>query len=194
MTVLPIVTYPAKVLSRPARTIKPGDIDLHDLYGRMVEAMRVHVGVGLAAPQVDMGIRFVVAENTETGIKRGFANPRIIEYGSEKQIGPEGCLSFPGVYGRVVRSTRIRIRYQDLDFNNHEEEIEGFFARVLQHEIDHLNGVLLIDRADDGLHEYNEEEDEDAIEEGDADFEPITAENEPAAEHVSTPHPGGEAG
>jgi peptide deformylase len=162
---LTIVTYPAKVLSRPARRVKAGDVDLRQLFQDMCDAMTDYVGVGLAAPQVDLSIRFIVVEDRETGLRRGFANPQIIESSSEQQIGPEGCLSFPGLWGEVIRHTRITVRYQDLDFVEHEEEFEGYFARVLQHEIDHLNGVLLVDRAEDGLHEAvseDEEDDEDA--------------------------------
>lgn len=157
---LTIITYPAKVLSRPARRLRPGDADLRQLFRDMCDAMTEYVGVGLAAPQVDLSIRFIVVEDRETGERFPFVNPQIVESSSEQQIGPEGCLSFPGLWGEVVRHTRITVRYQDLDFVEHEEEFEGFFARVLQHEIDHLNGVLLIDRAEDGLHEAVSEDDD----------------------------------
>ena len=162
---LTIVTYPAKVLSRPARRIQPGELDLHQLFRDMCDAMTDYVGVGLAAPQVDLSIRFIVVEDRETGERFAFANPQIIESSSEQQIGPEGCLSFPGLWGEVIRHARVTVRYQDPDFVEHEEQFEGFFARVLQHEIDHLNGVLLVDRAEDGLHEAvseDEDDDEDA--------------------------------
>lgn len=164
MMSLKIVTYPDKILSRPARRINPGELDLHELFARMVVAMREYVGVGLAAPQVGLGIRFIVAEERETGEKRPYVNPQIIEFSRDKDVGPEGCLSFPGLYGDVVRAKSIKVRFQDLDFNTHEEEFCGFYARVLQHEIDHLNGVLLIDRAEDGLYEIAEGE-EDAEDE-----------------------------
>jgi peptide deformylase len=126
----------------------------------MVEAMQTFVGVGLAAPQVGKSIRFMIAENKETGEIRPYVNPQIVEFSSDKDVGPEGCLSFPGLYGDVVRSKSITVRYQDLDFNTIEEEASGFYARVLQHEIDHLNGVLLIDRAVDGLYELKPEDEE----------------------------------
>ena len=182
MAVLPIVTYPAKVLSKPARALKPGDIDTHAFFEKMVEAMETYVGVGLAAPQVGEGIRFIVAEDTRSGIKSAYINPRITASSAEKEIGPEGCLSFPGVWGRVVRSVKIRIKYQDLDFVEHEDEYEGFYARVLQHEVDHLNGVLLNMRAEDGLHEVREDEDgeeyiDDDGEEIEDGYEPIEGED-----------------
>ncbi|MBN2081321.1 peptide deformylase [bacterium] len=163
---LEIVTYPAKVLSRPARRIQPGEFDLQQLFADMQEAMRVYVGVGLAAPQIGQGIRFLVAEDRRTGEKRAYVNPQIIEFSNEQEIGPEGCLSFPGLVGDIPRAKRIKIRYQDLDFNTIEEEESGFYARVLQHEVDHLNGVLLIDRAIDGLYEVVEDDAESAEDAG----------------------------
>lgn len=160
---LTIVTYPAKVLSRPARRLRPGELDLKQLFRDMCDAMTEYVGAGLAAPQVSRSIRFIVVEDRETGERHAFVNPQIIESSAEQQIGPEGCLSFPGLWGEVVRHARIRVRFQDLDFVEHEQEFDGFFARVLQHEIDHLNGVLLVDRAEDGLHEVvSEDEDEES--------------------------------
>jgi len=143
-------------------------MDLKQLFREMCDAMTEYVGVGLAAPQVDLGIRFIVVEDRETGERFPFVNPQIVESSGERQIGPEGCLSFPGLWGEVMRHERVMVRYQDLDFVEHEEEFEGFFARVLQHEIDHLNGVLLIDRAEDGLHEAVSE-DEAADEEAGED-------------------------
>jgi len=155
---LEIVTYPAKVLSRPARRIKPGEYDLQQLYKDRQEAMTVYVGIGLAAPQIGKGIRFIVAEDRRTGERRPYVNPQIVEFSNDQEIGPEGCLSFPGLVGDIPRAKQIKIRYQDLDFNTIEEEESGFYARVLQHEVDHLNGVLLIDRAIDGLYEVVEDE------------------------------------
>jgi peptide deformylase len=164
---LNIVLYPARVLSRAARRVNPGDLELNQLFEEMVEAMQTFVGVGLAAPQVGKSIRFMIAENRATGEIRPYVNPQIVEFSSDKDVGPEGCLSFPGLVGDVVRSKSITVRYQDLDFNTIEEEASGFYARVLQHEIDHLNGVLLIDRAVDGLYEVRpEDENEDGEGEG----------------------------
>ncbi len=164
---LTIETYPAKVLSKPARRIRQGDgIDLHELREQMAEALREYVGVGLAAPQVGKSIRFILAEDTRTGEIRDFVNPQITQMSQECDVGAEGCLSFPGLVGDVVRAKGIRVHYQDKEFNDHEEEFTGFYARVLQHEIDHLNGVLLIDRAEDGLRDAVPEVEEEA---GDGD-------------------------
>jgi peptide deformylase len=165
---LKIVTYPAKVLSRPARRITPQDgVDLHGLFERMKVAMRDHDGIGLAAPQVGLSIRFAVAHDSKGGKTYGLVNPQIEWFSADKKVGVEGCLSFPGVYGDVERSLSIRVRWQDTDFVEHEDEFEGHFARVVQHEIDHLNGVLILDRAIDGLWEPaapGEETEDDADE------------------------------
>jgi peptide deformylase len=148
---LTVVKYPAKVLSKPARRIKPGSMDLRTFERDMIETMKEEDGIGLAAPQVGEGVRFLVAHDSKAGVTRSFVNPQITWAGDEEQIGTEGCLSFPGLLGEVWRFTTIRVKYQDLDFNTHEEEFEGFYARVLQHEIDHLNGVLLNERAEGEL-------------------------------------------
>ncbi len=169
---LSVVKYPAKVLTKPARRITPKDsLNLPQLEAQMIEAMKEYDGIGLAAPQVNLSIRFIVAHNTREGRTRSFINPQITWMSDEEELGIEGCLSFPGVIGDVWRATGIRVKYQDLDFNTHEEDFEGYYARVLQHEIDHLNGVLLNERAEHGLRvpgegEEDEAEDDAADDEG----------------------------
>jgi len=102
---------------------------------------------------VGLGIRFAVAHDSKGGKTYGLVNPTVEWFSVEKKVGVEGCLSFPGVYGDVERSLAIHVRWQDVDFVEHEGDFDGHFARVLQHEIDHLNGVLILDRAIDGLWE-----------------------------------------
>lgn len=150
---LKIVTYPNKVLSRPGRRLSPGDVDLHDLFERMKVVMRDEEGIGLAAPQVGLSIRFAIAHDSRGARTLALVNPQIMQYSAEKKVGVEGCLSFPGVYGDIERSLKVRVKWKDLDWVEHEEEFEDHFARVLQHEIDHVNGVLMLDRAIDGLWE-----------------------------------------
>lgn len=153
-----IVKYPAAVLLRPARRIGPNDgHDLQQLFADMVETMNANHGVGLAAPQVGIGLRFIVAHNIAEQKDYGLANPQIIAVGQGTEVRSEGCLSFPDVYGDVERALSVTVRYQDLEWKQVELTAEGHFARVLQHEIDHLNGVLLIDRALDGLYTIEEE-------------------------------------
>jgi peptide deformylase len=165
-----IVMYPAAVLVRPARRIGRKDgLDLHELCASMLEAMHLSHGVGLAAPQVGLSLRFIVAHNIAAQEDRGFANPQIVRLSRETDCRSEGCLSFPELYGDVERAKTVTVRYQDLDWHTHQETFEGHFARVLQHEIDHLNGVLLIDRAEDGLYRWEEvEETQDGEEQADS--------------------------
>jgi len=162
-----IVTYPASVLSRPARRIERKDgLDLPEIAAQMIETMELNHGVGLAAPQVGLGIRLLIAHSLETKETRPFVNPQILSSSRELEIRSEGCLSFPELYGDVERAKSIVLRYQDLELKQHEETLNGHFARVLQHEIDHLNGVLIVDRAIDGLYRYEEEEEQPAEAEG----------------------------
>jgi peptide deformylase len=170
-----VVKYPAEVLSRAARRIKPGEVDLHALYADMQETMEASHGVGLAAPQVGLGIRFIVAHSIAEKVTLGLANPQIVEFSRETDVCSEGCLSFPDMYGEIERAKAIRVRYQDLDFQMHEENYEGHFARVLQHEIDHLNGVLIIDRAIDGLFSSEDEEEEADLQGHEADAAAVGA-------------------
>jgi peptide deformylase len=175
---LKIVTVPAKVLSRPGRRITPRDeMDLADLYERMKVCMRDNDGIGLAAPQVGLGIRFAIAHDSRNAKTYALVNPQITWMSPEKKVGIEGCLSIPGVNGDIERSLSCTVRWEDIEFVEHEDTFEGHFARVLQHEIDHLNGVLISDRAIDGMWEpakegEETEEDEDEEQHGEAEGGP----------------------
>lgn len=103
-------------------------------------------GVGLAAPQVGISMRFFGMDDG-TGFKM-IVNPEILEKSEEKEIGEEGCLSVPGVFANIQRHRWIRVRYQDEHGVYHEELLEGYAARIFQHEYDHLDGVLFIDHLD----------------------------------------------
>ncbi|MCX7654409.1 MAG: peptide deformylase [Fervidobacterium sp.] len=103
-------------------------------------------GVGLAAPQVGISMRFFGMDDG-TGFKM-IVNPEILEKSEEKEIGEEGCLSVPGVFANIQRHRWIRVRYQDEHGVYHEELLEGYTARIFQHEYDHLDGVLFIDHLD----------------------------------------------
>lgn len=183
-----IVKYPAAVLMRPARRIGPHDgHDLHQLFADMIETMNANHGVGLAAPQVGLGLRFIVAHNIEDGKDYGLANPQIVQFFGGVEVRSEGCLSFPELYGDVERSLQVKVRFQDLDWVQREETYSAHFARVLQHEIDHLNGVLLIDRAIGEMYTYEEDEEgEEGADEGDADEEPGAAGGDEAAGETDT--------
>jgi peptide deformylase len=152
------------VLTRTARRVAEGE-DLRELFGRMAETMHER-GVGLAAPQVGKSVRFFIAMDPESHEIRAYVNPQITWMSPEKKTAAEGCLSIPGAHAFVERSLGVRVKFQDLDFAEHDESFEGWYARILQHEFDHLNGVLISDRAVDGMHpDQDEDTDEVADEE-----------------------------
>jgi peptide deformylase len=137
-----------------ASEIGPDYPGLDELIANMFETMYTSEGVGLAAPQVNQGIRLFIIdaapyaeEHSELeGFKKVFINPRIVEYSGEEVAFNEGCLSIPQIREDVMRPPRIRIKYQDRDFNSYEEEYEGIPARIIQHEYDHLEARLFVDR------------------------------------------------
>lgn len=149
MAILNVRIYPDPVLSeksKPLGAISKKDIGLID---NMIETMYSEDGVGLAAPQVGVSKRIiVVSPNAERRAECVYINPEIIESSREQEVDVEGCLSLPGISCEVFRARRIKLKALDLNGKERIEEALGFRARVIQHEIDHLNGVLLIDRLD----------------------------------------------
>jgi peptide deformylase len=157
MTLRKIVTLPEPVLRRKARAVTRFDKNLQVLIDDMVETMRDAPGVGLAAPQIGLSERLIVIEyyereedeENEDAPKKVWAvlNPEIIKASEEKLMGVEGCLSIPGLVGEVERHAAIQVK----GLNRHGKPLkikaEGWLARIFQHEIDHLNGVLFTDRA-----------------------------------------------
>lgn len=152
---LPIYTYGLSVLNKETEPVTPDYPELKELIAEMYETMQKSDGVGLAAPQIGRSIRMAVigldALKDEVpeyaGLLRCYINPEILEYDeTEMDTMEEGCLSIPGISEPVKRPTRIYVKYQDTDFNWHEEWVDGFLARVMQHEFDHLDGILFTDR------------------------------------------------
>ena len=151
--ILPIYTYGTAVLRKVAEPITKDYPQLKELIQNMFETMYHADGVGLAAPQVGLPIRVIVIDlvafkedDPELGsFKIAMINPTMLEFGDEMVTLEEGCLSIPGIHETVSRSERIKIKYFDADFNEYIEEFDGFKARVIQHEYDHLQGVLFID-------------------------------------------------
>lgn len=141
MAILPIVLFPDKILEQKCAKVTSFDKNLAKLLNNMHETMLEADGVGLAAPQVGVKKQIAVVDigNDEEIIE--IINPEILEASGE-QTDPEGCLSFPGVYGEVTRPYKVKIRAQDRRGRTYELEAEDFLARAIQHEIDHLNGVL----------------------------------------------------
>ncbi len=120
--------------------------EMRELLAHMEQAMIHDDGVGIAAPQVGVFKRVILIAEKD-GIVPYF-NPEILSASWKKNVDVEGCLSVPGVFGTVRRSDRVRVRYTDSKGLQHEEEARDFRARVFQHEVDHLNGVLFIDKVE----------------------------------------------
>ncbi len=148
--IYPIVLYGDPVLKKPGQEIEPDSIDIKQLSEDMFETMYQASGVGLAAPQIGKSLRMFVIdsgpmEDDETGIKRVFVNPEIIEETGKEWSFEEGCLSIPGIRADVYRNEKITIRYFDENWEEHEETFAGLPARVILHEYDHIEGVLFTD-------------------------------------------------
>ncbi len=151
--IYPIVLFGDPVLKRKAQTIEKGALDLDQLVADMFETMDAANGVGLAAPQIGMSIRLFVVDtepmveddDEEVGVRRAFINPEILDESGEEWKFEEGCLSIPGIREDVARFDTIKIRYQDQEWNEQVEEIDGILARVIQHEYDHIEGILFTD-------------------------------------------------
>ena len=149
--ILSIRTYGDPVLRRQSRPIPEITPAIRELVDNMFETMYAAEGIGLAAPQVGESLRLFVIDlgvmdEEPTHRPQVFVNPTILEYGPEKDSYEEGCLSLPTIREDVIRPTSIKLSYETLEGEKIEEEISGFPARVIQHEYDHLQGVLFIDR------------------------------------------------
>ena len=153
--ILPIYIYGQPVLRKESAYIEKDYPNLKELLANMFETMEEANGVGLAAPQIGLNIRVVVIDldvlsedfPEYKGFKKGFINPHIIEYDeTNTESLEEGCLSLPGIQEKVTRPTRIHVQYLDEDLNEHDEWVEGYLARVMQHEFDHLDAKMFIDR------------------------------------------------
>lgn len=156
--ILPITAYGTPVLKRKAEPITEDYPKLAELIDSMFETMYDANGVGLAAPQVGLSIRiFVVdaspfSEDEEednshlAGFKKVFINPEIIDEEGELWSFEEGCLSIPGIREAVERQEQVTLTYFDESFKKHSETFDGYAARIIQHEYDHLEGVLFTDK------------------------------------------------
>ena len=144
---LKIAKYPEPILRKTAKPISDFNAALKKLAADMAEAMYHDDGIGLAAPQISQSLRVVVL-GLGKGEYKSYVNPEITFFSKEKISSDEGCLSLPKIFGTVIRSKKIHIKYYDLDGQIKKEKIKGLGAIVLQHEVDHLNGILFIDRAE----------------------------------------------
>lgn len=151
MKILPIYTYGFEVLRKKTKKVTKIDDKFIELVSSMFNTMHKASGIGLAAPQIGSDMALTVIDISRTEEKKKLKtepltliNPVIKDFHGEITL-EEGCLSIPYVRGDVTRPETIYVEYQDLDLNKHYIELKGFIARVAQHEIDHLNGVLFID-------------------------------------------------
>ena len=156
MGVLDIRVEGDPVLRQRAKRVRRVDGQVRALIADMFETMHAANGVGLAAPQVGISLRVVVVEippdmedEPAAGVKLAFINPEIIRARGE-EVGEEGCLSIPGFVGMVRRAAEVTVRGLDAEGNPCQVKGKGLLARALQHEIDHLDGVLFIDRVEPG--------------------------------------------
>ncbi len=175
MAILDIVTFPDPFLRLKAKAVKKFDKDLQDLIDNMFETMRNEPGVGLAAPQIGQSLRLVVVEYAEEPEEEDapapkpkryvLVNPEIVERSEEMVEGMEGCLSVPGLMGKVNRHEAVTVKAQTRHGKPQKVKAQGWMARIIQHEMDHLDGVLYIDRASEIYEPVSDEDDQDETQE-----------------------------
>ena len=152
--VLPVIAYGHPVLKKVGKEINKDYENLNTLLGNMWETMYHAKGVGLAAPQIGLSIRLFIVDTLQVdkddtpivGIKKVFINPEIIEEDGDFWAYEEGCLSIPNINGDVERQKNVKIRYFDEEFKEQIEAYDGMNARVIQHEYDHLEGILFVEK------------------------------------------------
>ena len=155
MAILNIVTFPEPSLRLKAKQVTKFDTELQTLVDNMFETLRAAPGVGLAAPQIGESLRLVVVEYTEDEDENAkpkkyvLVNPEIIKRSEEMVTDVEGCLSLPGLAGRVERHQAVTVKAKNRFGKPLKIEAQDWLARIFQHEIDHLDGVLYIDRAEE---------------------------------------------
>ncbi|MEI6574754.1 MAG: peptide deformylase [Bacteroidota bacterium] len=151
--ILPVVAYGNPVLKKKAVEIDSNYPDLQKLIADMFDTMYTAAGVGLAAPQVGHSIRLFVIDATPfaeddpkaDGFRKVFINAEIVERSGEETMFEEGCLSFPGIHEEIFRPSTIRIKYFDEKFQAYDEVYDHLIARIIQHEYDHIEGILMTD-------------------------------------------------
>ncbi|MBB4230478.1 peptide deformylase [Rhizobium mongolense] len=148
MTIKPLIILPDPVLRQVSKPIERVDADLKRLADDMLETMYDAPGIGLAAIQVGVPRRILVIDVSREGEEKQpqvFINPKIVRSSDERSVYEEGCLSIPDYYAEVERPATVSVEYLDRDGKEQTVEADGLLATCLQHEIDHLNGVLFID-------------------------------------------------
>ncbi len=144
---LPVVLYPDPVLRQKAKPVKAVDASIRQLVEDMFETMRAEEGAGLAAPQVGVALRVFVTGAPDRGVPfKAYINPEIVDMQGDLEVAEEGCLSLPEIRGGVRRPVQCTIRALDVDGKEFTETSAEFAARVWQHEYDHLDGILIVDK------------------------------------------------
>lgn len=149
--IYPIVAYGHPVLKKLAKDIDKDEVDVQELTNDMFETMHHAQGIGLAAPQIGKSVRMFIAdasplEDEEIGDwKQVFINPTILEENGNEWAFEEGCLSIPNIREDVVRPEKLKIHFFDENWEEHTEEFDGMQARIIQHEYDHIEGILFTD-------------------------------------------------
>jgi peptide deformylase len=148
MTIRPLIFLPEPILKAPSRKLERVDAEIRKLAFDMLETMYDAPGIGLAAVQIGEPVRMLVidlAKDPEPKAPQVFINPEVVWSSDERNVYEEGCLSIPDYYADVERPASVKVRHIDIDGKEREITAEGLFATCLQHEIDHLNGILFID-------------------------------------------------
>lgn len=151
--ILPVMLYGSPILRQFSYDVHQEDLP-EEVSKNMFDTLKKEKGIGLAGPQIGLLKRIFILDTTPLTeddplikkVEQVFINPQILDANDEQVIYNEGCLSIPGIYKDLYRPAKIRVRYQDLSFNIIEEELEGMPARIFQHEYDHLEGILFIDK------------------------------------------------
>ncbi|MEP7453172.1 peptide deformylase [Phyllobacterium sp. SB3] len=148
MSIKPLVILPDPLLRQVSKPVESFDADLRKFSTDMLETMYDAPGIGLAAIQIGAPVRMLVidlAKEDEPKAPQVYINPQVLWSSDERNVYEEGCLSIPDYYAEVERPKQVRVSYVDIDGKAHEVDADGLLATCLQHEIDHLNGVLFID-------------------------------------------------
>lgn len=153
-----IVYYPDPVLLRKADALEKVPDNLEEIVEGMRHVMKIERGIGLAAPQVGLSLRILLANPTgKLEDELVMINPEIVRYHGKKVWAEEGCLSFPNIWGEVLRYSHVDVEYLNAKFEKQTLAAENLMARVMQHEIDHLNGVLFVTKMRPGDKQSNQQ-------------------------------------
>jgi len=154
-----LIIFPNDILKQKTVEVKEIDKNIKKIVGEMKKIMKKHQGVGLAANQIGLNLSLFIAEDKSKILT--FINPKIIKFEGEKILLEEGCLSLPGIWGKIKRYPKVEVEYIDLFGKKRKIKAKGLLAQIIQHEMDHLNGILFAEKAEK-LYKF-EEVDKDEI-------------------------------